>query len=77
MRAISLFSSAGIGELLLQRDKIDFVLANELLEKRANCYHFWYPKTKMLVGDITNPEIKNEIIVTANEAKAKLLLAHQ
>ena len=75
MRAISLFSSAGIGELLLQRDKIDFVLANELLEKRANCYHFWYPKTKMLVGDITNPEIKNEIIVTANKAKAKLLLA--
>lgn len=75
MRAISLFSSAGIGELLLQRDKIDFVLANELLEKRANCYHFLYPKTKMLVGDITNPEIKNEIIVTANKAKAKLLLA--
>ena len=75
MKAISLFSSAGIGELLLQRDKIDFVLANELLEKRANCYHFWYPKTKMLVGDITNPEIKNEITVTANKTKAKLLLA--
>ena len=75
MRAISLFSSAGIGELLLQRDKIDFVLANELLEKRANCYHFWYPKTKMLVGDITNPDIKNEILVTDNKAKAILLLA--
>lgn len=75
MRAISLFSSAGIGELLLQRNKIDFVLANELLEKRANCYHFWYPKTKMIVGDITNPEIKNEIIATANKTKAKLLLA--
>ena len=26
MRAISLFSSAGIGELLLQRDKIDFII---------------------------------------------------
>lgn len=29
----------------------------------------------MIVGDITNPEIKNEIIATANKTKAKLLLA--
>ena len=32
MKAISLFSSAGIGELRLPSD-IDVVLANELLEK--------------------------------------------
>lgn len=75
MKAISLFSSAGIGELLLPKDKINFVLANELLEKRANCYSFWYPNTKMLKGDITNPKIKNEIIATANNAKVKLLLS--
>ena len=75
MKAISLFSSAGIGELLLPKDKINFVLSNELLVKRANCYHFWYPNTKMLNGDITNPEIKDEIIATANKTKAKLLIA--
>ena len=75
MKAISLFSSAGIGELRLNRNNFDFILANELLEKRAKCYNFWYPKTKMLVGDITNHIIKNEIITTANDNGAKLLLA--
>ena len=75
MKAISLFSSAGIGELRLPKDKIDFVLANELLVKRANCYRFWYPQTRMLQGDITNADIKQEIIDTANKAKVKLLLA--
>lgn len=75
MKAISLFSSAGIGELLLPKDKIDFVLANELLEKRARCYQFWYPNTKMLNGDITNPQIKDEIIATANKSKTDLLIA--
>ena len=58
MKAISLFSSAGIGELRLNRNNFDFILANELLEKRAKCYNFWYPKTKMVVGDITNQVIK-------------------
>ncbi|WP_028907036.1 DNA cytosine methyltransferase [Xylanibacter ruminicola] len=75
MKAISLFCSAGIGELRLPKDKIDFVLANELLEKRAKCYSFWYPNTKMLNGDITNPEIKKAIISTAIEKNVKLLLA--
>ena len=75
MKAISLFSSAGIGELRLPKDKIDFVLANELLPQRAKCYSFWYPKTRMLNGDITNPVIKAEIIETANQENVKLLLA--
>ena len=75
MKAISLFSSAGIGELRLPKDNIDFVLANELLEKRAKCYSFWYPKTRMLNGDITDTEVKQEIIATAKKNKVKLLLA--
>lgn len=75
MKAISLFSSAGIGELRLQKKQIDFVLANELLLQRAKCYSFWYPDTRMLNGDITNPSVKREIINTANQEKVKLLLA--
>ena len=75
MNAISLFSSAGIGELRLRRDRFKFVLANELLEKRANCYRFFYPETKMINGDITNPCVKEEIINTAIKKSAKLLLA--
>lgn len=75
MKAISLFSSAGIGELRLNRKRFDVVLANELLEKRANCYRFFYPDTKMLCGDITVPHIKEQIIATAHTERAQLLLA--
>lgn len=75
MKAISLFSSAGIGELRIPRDKFNFILANELLAKRADCYNFFYPNTRMLNGDITDTSIKDEIIRTANKEKVKLLLA--
>lgn len=75
MKAISLFSSAGIGELRLPKKKIDFVLANELLAPRAKCYSFFYPQTRMINGDITDPKVKADIINTANKQKVQLLLA--
>jgi DNA (cytosine-5)-methyltransferase 1 len=75
MKAISLFASAGIGELRLPKDRIDFVLANELLEPRANCYKFFYPQTEMLCGDITDINIKNYIISKAKQEQVDLLLA--
>jgi len=75
MKAISLFSSAGIGELRLPKDQIDFVLANELLEQRANCYKYFYPKTEMLCGDITEANNKQYIIDKANQESVDLLLA--
>lgn len=74
MKAISLFSSAGIGELRLPSD-IDVVLANELLEKRAMCYSFLHPNSTMLNGDITDPAIKEQIIKTTQSSNAQLLLA--
>ena len=74
MKAISLFSSAGIGELRLPNN-INVVLANELLERRAKCYSFLHPDSAMLNGDITNPLIKRTIIETAHTTGAKLLLA--
>lgn len=75
LKAISLFSSAGIGELLLKKEKINIILSNELLKRRADCYKFFYPETTMLEGDITRKEIKDEIIKTANEQQVKVLLA--
>lgn len=75
MNAISLFSSAGIGELKLPRTRFNFVLANELIDKRADCYSFFYPDTKMLKGDVANSRIKNEIIATAHDKDVKFLLA--
>ena len=75
MKAISLFSSAGIGELRVHEDKVSVIVANELVKQRAECYSFFYPETRMICGDITDDEIKNEVIKIANESKAELLIA--
>jgi len=74
LKAVSLFSSAGIGELRLPSN-IDVVVANELLEPRANCYSYFNPKTKMICGDITDSEIKDQIVSIAQAHDCKFLLA--
>ena len=63
IKAISLFSSAGIGELLLNNTNVDVVAANELLPKRADCYKHFYPNTDMHCGDITLDKTKEYMIV--------------
>lgn len=75
MKAISLFSSAGIGELRLPKQLVNVVLANELLPARAKCYQFLHRTTRMLNGDITDCTIKHEIINTAKREQVKILLA--
>lgn len=75
INAISLFSSAGIGELLLPRTKINVVAANEILKPRADCYKFFYPDTEMLCGDITDSAIKSKVIHIAHSNNVKLLIA--
>lgn len=74
LKAVSLFSSAGIGELRLPSN-IDVVVANELLEPRAKCYSFFNPTTQMICGDITSSEIKDRIVSIAHENECKFLLA--
>lgn len=75
IKGISLFSSAGIGELLLDDSNVDIICANELLEKRASCYKYLHKKTKMISGSIQDSQIKNQIIDIAKNNKAKFLLA--
>lgn len=74
IKAVSLFSSAGIGELRLPKN-IDVVIANELIESRANCYRSFYPNTKMICGDIRDNDIKREIINKSNNNKCTFLIA--
>ena len=45
IKGLSLFSNAGIGELYLKEAGVDIVVANELLEKRAEVYKTLHPKT--------------------------------
>lgn len=75
INAISLFSSAGIGELALHDGNINFIAANELLEKRAETYKFFYPETKMFQGDIVEDELKKNMIDFSKKNNVKFLLA--
>ncbi len=65
--AVSLFSSAGIGELGLEAAGLEVLLANELIPYRAALYSENFPDTQMVVGDIW--EVKDELV---GEAKRLL-----
>ncbi|MBZ7977795.1 DNA cytosine methyltransferase [Campylobacter sp. RM12654] len=69
-----MFSSAGIGELDLEKLGIKVVLSNELLPKRAEFYKKVHPNSKMIVGDITNKKIFDEYVGSIPD-DAKLLIA--
>lgn len=75
IKGMSMFSSAGIGELNIHSKNIDFVVANELLEKRAKTYSFFYPNTTMIQGDIRNPKIKEQLLNICKNEKVSFLLA--
>ena len=51
-KAVSLFSSAGIGELGIKNNDIEVVLSNELLEERHNLHKANYQNCKHITGDI-------------------------
>lgn len=67
LNGVSLFSSAGIGETYLKDIGIDIVVANELMEKRANLYSAIHPDTKVVVGDISDKNIFAQIIASCPE----------
>ena len=65
---LSLFANVGVAEAYFKEIGIDIVIANELIDKRAKFYSDVYPDTHMIVGDITDDEIRSQIV---NEAIAK------
>lgn len=62
LKGISLFASAGIGETYFKDIGIDIVVANELIEKRADLYRALNPQTTVICGDITKDEVFTKII---------------
>ena len=65
LRGLSLFSSAGIGETYLAEIGVDIVVANELIEKRANLHSHLYPNCKTICGDITDKLVFAQIVEAA------------
>ncbi len=62
IRGLSLFANVGVAEALLSELGVEILLANELDKKRADFYSELYPNSKMICGDITNDNIRTEII---------------
>jgi len=65
LSAVCLFSSAGIGELGVERVGINIQLANEILPLRAACYRHNFKHSEMLEGDIN--EVKDDFIARAKQ----------
>lgn len=74
MRAVSLFSGAGIGESRLHEIGIDVKVANELIEDRAALYNKSDSSFKMIVGDIMDKQVFNELL-KSTPGKLDLLIA--
>ena len=72
MKSISLFACGGIGDLALRHAGFDVLVANELLEDRAEVFKFNHTETHMIIGDIL--EKKNEIIYTTKRLNANVAL---
>ena len=75
MKGVSLFANVGIAETYIHNHGIDIVIANELLEKRADFHRANHKKCKMIQGDITNSKIYNSILKEAKKQNCKFLIA--
>ena len=75
MNGLSLFASVGIAETFLADVGVDIVVANELLEERANFYKHLYPSCDMIQGDIKDSTIYASIIKKSKELNVEFVIA--
>jgi len=76
-KAISLFTSGGIGDLAIRRAGFDIVLSSELLEDRHSVFKANFPATRAVSGDIweTKSEILSSVRSQLNGSELDLLYA--
>lgn len=75
LRGLSLFANVGIAEAYLQEVGVDILIANELIEDRARFYSDIYQGSHMIVGDITNDELRTKIVDEAINKEVDFILA--
>ena len=75
MNGVSLFANVGIAETYIKNHGIHIVVANELLENRANFHHELYPECEIVQGDITNEKIYTTVLQKAKQKKCDFLIA--
>lgn len=75
LKGLSLFASAGIAEMNLHKVGIDIKVANEILPIRAKTHKYWHPHSEVICGDITDKQIKEDIIKKSLENEVDFILA--
>ena len=75
INGLSLFANVGIAETYLKEVGINIVVANELLEERANFYRYLYPDCLMIQGDITEKKVFDFVEVESKKRKVEFILA--
>lgn len=75
MNGVSLFASAGIGELFLKDIGINIVLSNELIKRRSDLHEVIHPETETLWGDINEKKTTDYINKVISEKDVKFLIA--
>ena len=74
-KALSLFANVGIAETYLKDLGVDVKVANELLPERSRFYSHLYPDVKMINGDITNSEIFEKVMLSAEASQVDFIMA--
>lgn len=75
LKGLSLFSSVGIAETYFKDYNIKVKVANEFLENRAKFHKHLYPDCEMVTGDITDINIKKDVIALAKKAGCDFIIA--
>ena len=75
LNGLSLFANVGVAETYLDELGIEIKLANELEPKRAKFYSHLYPKTNMIIGDITDEEIRKAIVLESKKNNVDFIIA--
>lgn len=75
MNALSLFSSAGIGEYYLSDIGIDVVVANEIIKNRAQTHKVLYPTCEVVNDDIVQESTKNRILKLCEDKNIEIIIA--
>lgn len=75
LKWLSLFANVWIAEFYLKELWIEILVANELLEKRANLYKYFHPNSNMICWDITKDDTYNKILEESKKANVDFIMA--
>lgn len=75
LKGLSLFANVGIAEAYMKDIGVNILLANEIDEERAKFYQVVYSDTHMVCGDITDDEVRGQIVDEAIEKQVDFVIA--